>query len=58
MPKKNEKPDWNTTTNARRNRRMVTLTLSDEARARLDELAEERRQTRSAAVETLILAAR
>jgi predicted transcriptional regulator len=37
---------------------MVTLTLSPEALARLDEIAAERGQTRSGAVETLIRNAR
>ena len=40
---------------AQRKRREVALTLSDEARARLEELAEERQESRSAVVEDLIL---
>jgi hypothetical protein len=47
-----------TTPNARRTRPMVTLTLSPEALARLDELRAERGQTRSGAVEALIRNAR
>jgi predicted transcriptional regulator len=37
---------------------MVTITLSPEALARLDTIASERGQTRSAAVETLVRNAR
>jgi predicted transcriptional regulator len=40
---------------AQRRRREVALTLSDDARARLEELAEERQESRSAVVEELIL---
>jgi predicted transcriptional regulator len=47
-----------TTPNGRRKRPMVTLTLSPEALARLDDLAAERGQTRSGAVEALIRNAR
>ena len=45
-------------TNERRKRPMVTLTLSPEALARLDAIAEERGQSRSGAVEALIRRAR
>ena len=47
-----------TTPNGRRKRPMVPLTLSPEALARLDDLAAERGQTRSGAVEALIRNAR
>lgn len=47
-----------TTTNAKRTRPMVTLTLSHEALARLDAIAAERGQTRSGAVEQLVRNAR
>lgn len=41
-----------------RKRRPIELTLSDDARARLEALAEERGESRSAVVEELILSAR
>ena len=47
-----------TTPNGKRSRPMVTITLSPEALARLDTIASERGQTRSAAVETLVRNAR
>jgi Ribbon-helix-helix protein, copG family len=47
-----------TTPNAGRKRPMVTLTLSPEAIARLDAIADHRGQTRSGAVEQLIRNAR
>ena len=47
-----------TTPNAKRSRPMVTITMSPEALARLDVIAAERGQTRSAAVETLVRTAR
>lgn len=47
-----------TTPNAKRSRPMVTITLSPEALARLDEIARERGQSRSGAVEQLIRRAR
>jgi len=47
-----------TLTNDRRKRPMVTLTLSPEALARLDALAEARGQSRSGAVEQLVRNAR
>lgn len=43
-----------TTSNAKRTRPMVTLTLSPEALSRLDAVRAERGQTRSGAVEQLI----
>ena len=43
-----------TTPNAKRSRPMVTITMSPEALARLDDIAAERGQTRSAAVEALV----
>lgn len=46
-----------TRTNAVRPRPMVTLTLSKEAVARLAALAEERGESRSAIVDSLILSA-
>jgi predicted transcriptional regulator len=46
-----------TTPNAARKRPMVTLTLSPEALARLDEIARVRGETRSAAVEGMIMRA-
>lgn len=50
--------DWATTPNLRRKRRMVTITLGEVARARLDQAAEERGVSRSALVEALIMAIR
>lgn len=47
-----------TTTNETRKRKMVTLTISPEALARLDEIAAYRGQTRSSAVEAMIMRAR
>ena len=47
-----------TLTNDRRSRPMVTITLSPEALARLDAIAEERGQSRSGAVEQLVRNAR
>ena len=47
-----------TTPNAKRSRPMVTITMSPEALARLDIIAAERGQTRSAAVEALVRNAR
>ena len=47
-----------TTLNARRTRPMVTITLSPDAIARLDEIAAARGQTRSGAVEQLIRCAK
>lgn len=47
-----------TTPNESRKRPMVTLTLSPEALAKLDELAAARGQTRSGAVEEMIRRAR
>ncbi len=47
-----------TTPNAQRKPPMVTLTLSPEALARLDEIAAERGQSRSGAIEALIRNAR
>lgn len=57
MPRR-AKPDWTTTTNDRRKRPMVTITLSPEARARLEELVDRDGESRSAIVDALILAAR
>lgn len=54
MARKPKSTDWSTTPNARRRRRMVTLTLSDEARLRLDELAHAAGETRSGMVERLV----
>lgn len=51
-----KKPDWNTTTNARRKRQMVTITLGDDARDALERLAKVH-GGRSQAIEALILAA-
>lgn len=51
--------DWSAPQQSDRRRKMVALTLSDEARARLDALAKERTEgNRSALVEALILATR
>ena len=47
-----------TTPNAKRPRPMVTLTLSPEALAKLDELAAKRGQSRSGAVEAMVMRAR
>ena len=47
-----------TLTNDKRSRPMVTITLSPEALARLDAIAEERGQSRSGAVEQLVRNAR
>jgi len=47
-----------TTSNARRHRPLVHLSLSREALARLDAIAAERGQTRSGAVEQLVRNAR
>ena len=47
-----------TLTNDQRRRPMVTITLSPEALARLDALAEARGQSRSGAVEQLVRNAR
>jgi hypothetical protein len=49
--------DWYSTPRDARRRKPVALTLSDAARARLDELAEARGESRSATVEALVLAA-
>ena len=46
---------WRSPRQAQRRRKMVSLTLSDEARARLAVLAEERGTSRSQVVEALIL---
>lgn len=51
-------PSGPSTPRHKRTRREIALTLSDEARARLEHLAEERGESRSAVVEELILAAR
>jgi hypothetical protein len=50
-------PKWNHTPNDLRKRKNIGLTLSDEAREKLDRLAE-RYGSRSAAVEALVMAAK
>lgn len=49
--------EWYSTPRSKRKRRGIEITLSDEARQRLDELAEERIQLKSAVVEDLIMQA-
>lgn len=48
---------WYSTSKTSRRRRPLNVTLSPEALARLDELASERKQLRSAVIESLILEA-
>lgn len=50
--------EWYSTPRDRRARKGVEVTLSDEARARLDAIAKKRGETRSAIVEALIMAAK
>ena len=47
-----------TTPNAKRRRPMVVLTLSPEAIAKLDQIAAKRGQSRSGAVEAMVMRAR
>lgn len=42
----------------KRKRRKIEVSLSDDARARLEQLAEERGESRSAVIEDLVLSAR
>lgn len=51
----NPKSPWYATLQAKRIRKLVTVTLSDDARDRLAELAESRNKTKSEVVEALIL---
>ncbi len=46
---------WYSTPKAERNRKPIGITLSDEGRAALDELAEEKGESRSQVVEALVL---
>jgi hypothetical protein len=48
---------WYSTPKDARNRKPIGITLSDEGRAALDALAEERGESRSAIVESLVLRA-
>jgi hypothetical protein len=54
--KKKPKPDWTTTPNGRRNRRMKTLTLSDEAHEALERLVKDGYDSESAAADAAICA--
>jgi hypothetical protein len=47
--------EWSITPQAARKRKLVTVTLSDEARAKLKALAKKRKTSSSAIVEELIL---
>lgn len=48
---------WRITSQAARTRKLVSLTLSDEARERLAKLAEKHEMSKSELVETLIMEA-
>lgn len=54
--KKKPKPDWTTTPNDRRKRRMKTLTLSDEAHDALERLVKGGYESESAAADAAIRA--
>jgi hypothetical protein len=50
--------EWYVTLQEKRKRKLVSLTLSDEARAKLEALAEGRKAKKSEVVEDLILKAK
>lgn len=55
MPSNPKDSEWYATSQERRARKVVSVTLSDEARERLDELCAESSKPRSVVVEGLIL---
>lgn len=57
MPGNPKRSKWRVTPQDARNRKMVAITLSDEARERLERLADEHGLTKSMLVEALIMAA-
>ena len=50
--------EWYSTPQEARTRKVVNVTLSDEARARLERMAKARKTSRSAVVENLIMEAK
>lgn len=58
MASKPKRSKWYATTQTNRTRKMVSITLSDEARARLKALAKAWRSHQSTVVETLIMGAK
>lgn len=58
MPGNPKDSEWYATTQENRTRKLVSFTLSDEARARLERLAKKEKLPKSAVVEALIMAAK
>jgi len=55
MPSNPKESKWYATPKEARNRKPIGITLSDEARDRLDRMAKARKQSRSAVIEEMIM---